>query len=137
MRRRQGTFVFALSGAPSSRRRNSGSRRCGARKATFASEGIPALHLAARRTDGEASNDRSLFRADGWIESNAGVQALALVDDQDFWRVADVAALPFDRPAALSAIGTSQARLSIADTRWLAQFVPVAKAVLAGDAGPS
>jgi hypothetical protein len=86
--------------------------------------------------DGEASNDRSLFRAEGWIERNAGVQALALLDDEGFWRVADVAALPLDRAAALSAIGTSQARLSIADTRWLAQFVPVAKAVLAGEAGP-
>ena len=86
--------------------------------------------------DGETSNDRSLFRAEGWIERNAGVQALALADDEDFWRIADVAALPLDRPAALSAIGTSQARLSIADTRWLAQFVPVTKAILAGDAGP-
>jgi hypothetical protein len=86
--------------------------------------------------DGETSNDRSLFRAEGWVERNAGVQALALVDDEDFWRIADVSALPLDRPAALSAIGTSQARLSIADTRWLAQFVPVAKAVLAGEAGP-
>lgn len=90
----------------------------------------------AGEEDGDASNDRSLFRAEGWIERNAGVQALALADDEDFWRIADVAALPLDRPAALSAIGTSQARLSIADTRWLAQFVPVAKAVLAGDAGP-
>lgn len=90
----------------------------------------------AGEADGEASNDRSLFRAEGWIERNAGVQALVLADDEDFWRVADVSALPLDRPAALSAIGTSQARLSIADTRWLAQFVPVAKAVLASDAGP-
>jgi hypothetical protein len=90
----------------------------------------------AGEEDGEASNDRSLFRAEGWIERNAGVAALALVDDEDFWRIADVAALPLDRPAALSAIGTAQARLSIADTRWLAQFVPVAKAVLAGEAGP-
>lgn len=86
--------------------------------------------------DGDASNDRSLFRAEGWIERNAGVQALALADDEEFWRIADVAALPLDRPAALSAIGSSQARLSITDTRWLAQFIPVAKAVLAGDAGP-
>ncbi|MDR6302505.1 hypothetical protein GGQ85_000176 [Nitrobacter vulgaris] len=86
--------------------------------------------------EGEDSNDRSLFCAEGWIEKNAGVQALALVDDDDFWRIADVAALPLDRPAALSAIGTSKARLSIADTRWLAQFVPVAKAVLAVEAGP-
>jgi hypothetical protein len=58
------------------------------------------------------------------------------VDDEGFCRVADLAALPLDRAEALSAIGTSQSRLSIADTRWLVQFVPVAKAVLAGEAGP-
>lgn len=95
------------------------------------------LLCVSRAGEGDdTSSQRLLFRAEGWIERNAGVQALAQADDEDFWRIVDVAALPLDRPDALSAIGTSQARLSIADTRWLAQFVPVAKAVLAGDAGP-
>lgn len=94
------------------------------------------LICVSRVGEEEGEKDRLLFHAEGWIERNAGVQALALVDDEGFWRIADVAALPLDPPAALSAIGTSQARFSIADTRWLAQFIPVAKAVLDGDAAP-
>jgi hypothetical protein len=86
--------------------------------------------------EGEASNDPSVFRAEGRIGRSAGVQALASIGDEGSRRVAEVSSLPFDPAAALSVIGTAPARLSIADARWLGQFVPVAKAVLKGEAGP-
>jgi hypothetical protein len=86
--------------------------------------------------EGEATNDPSAFRAEGWIERNAGVLALASVGNETFRRVVEISGLAFDPPAALNVIGAAPARLSIADARWLAQFVPVAKAVLKGEAGP-
>jgi hypothetical protein len=86
--------------------------------------------------DGEAANDPAIFRAEGWIDRNAGVLALASVGNETFWRVVEVSGLPLDAPAALSVIGAATARLLIADARWLALFVPVAQAVLQGEAGP-
>jgi hypothetical protein len=97
------------------------------------------LLCVSRADDGsdDGAKDRSVVFPQGWIERDAGAQALALAEDDGFDRVVDVAELPFDRVAALSAIGTSQgAHLSIAEARWLARFAPVAKAVLKADAGP-
>lgn len=131
-----------------------GVRLCAIRRAEFSPSGfwIETLRRAARRRsipkelllcvtragDGEeeASKDPSAFRAEGWIERNAGAQALASVVDEAFPRVVDVSSLPFDPPAALSAIGAAPLRLSISDARWLAQFAPVAKAILKGEATP-
>ena len=86
--------------------------------------------------EGEATSDPSALRAEGWIERNAGVVALASVGNETFRRVVEVSGLQPDAAAALSVIGAAAARLSIADALWLAQFVPVAKAVLKGEAGP-
>lgn len=82
----------------------------------------------------EATSDPSAFRAEGWIERNAGVVALASIGNETFPGVVEVSGLQSDAAAALSVIAA--ARLSIADARWLAQFVPVAKVVLKGEAGP-
>lgn len=85
--------------------------------------------------DEEPVKDPSIFRAEGWIERGAAGQALASIVDEAFARVAEVSGLPFDPAAALAATGKAQLRLSISDARWLAQFVPVAKAILKNDAG--
>ncbi len=89
----------------------------------------------ARDEEGDAANNPSLFRAEGWIERNAGIAALASIDNEGFRRVVDVSGLQSDATVALTVIGTATARLSIADARWLAEFIPVAKAVLKGEAG--
>jgi hypothetical protein len=86
--------------------------------------------------EGEATSDPSAIRAEGWIERNAGIVALASVGNETFQRVVEVSGHESDAAAALSVIGAATARLSIADARWLAQFVPVAKAVLKGEASP-
>lgn len=86
--------------------------------------------------EGEAASDLPVLRAEGWIERNAGVVALASGGNETFRRVVEVSVLQSDAAAALSVIGAATARLSIADARWLAEFVPAAKAVLKGEAGP-
>lgn len=86
--------------------------------------------------EGEAASDPLVFRAEGWIERNAGVVALASGGNEAFYRVVEISLLQSDAAAALSVIGAATARLSIADARWLDQFVPTAKAVLKGEAGP-
>jgi hypothetical protein len=83
--------------------------------------------------DDEAVGSASLFRAEGWVERSAGVAALASVGNGAFQRVVDVSAVGSDAAAALALIGAS--RLSITDARWFAEFVPMAKAVLKGEAG--
>jgi hypothetical protein len=95
------------------------------------------LLCVARAGDGEedSAKDPSAFRAEGWIERGTGARALASIVDEDFPRVADISALPFDPPAAMTVTGAAPPRLSISDARWLSQFVPVAKAILKGDAG--
>jgi hypothetical protein len=108
--------------------------RCAGKQRLLPKEFLLCVTRASDRAN-EASNDWS-FRAEGWIERNAGAEALASVGDENFRRVAEVSNLPFDPPAALSVIGAAAARFSIADALWLAQFVPVAKAVLKGEAGP-
>lgn len=94
------------------------------------------LLCVARAGDSEeeAAKDPSTFRAEGWIERTAGAHALASIVDEAFPRIADVSHLPLDPPAALAAMGTTPPHLSIADARWLAQLVPIAKAVLKADA---
>jgi hypothetical protein len=84
--------------------------------------------------EGEATSDPSAFRAEGWIERNAGVVALASLENEALRRIVDVSGLQSDAAAALSVIGAAAARLSIADATWLAQLVPVAKAVLKDEA---
>jgi hypothetical protein len=112
--------------------RSSSSRRAGKQR-SYPKE---LLLCVARASDGEeeAAKDPSAFRAEGWIERSAGARALASIVDEDFPRVADVSALPFDPPAAMTVTGSAPPRLSISDARWLSQFVPVAKAILKGDA---
>jgi hypothetical protein len=73
------------------------------------------------------------FRAEGWLERNAGVAALASTGNESFQRVIEPSGFAPDPAAALTLIGS--ARVSITNARWLAEFVPTAKAVLKGDAG--
>lgn len=86
-------------------------------------------------SDEEAPKQALVFRAEGWIDRSAGSHALAWIADEEFERVVDVSELPFDPAAALQVTATSKMRLSISEARWLAAFVPIAKAVLKEDAG--
>lgn len=83
--------------------------------------------------DMEAAGSPSSFRADGWIERSAAVAALASIGNDGFQRVVEISSVASDPAAAVALIGSS--RLSISDARWLAEFAPVVKAVLKGEAG--
>jgi hypothetical protein len=94
--------------------------------------------LCVTRADGEESesaSDPSAFRADGWIERNAGIAALAYMGNEGLRRIVEVSELQPDATAALTVLGTNPIRLSIGDAYWLAVLVPVANEVLKGDAG--
>jgi len=94
------------------------------------------LLCIARAGDAEdETKDPSAFRAEGWIDRTAGAHALSSIEDEAFARIVDLSHLALDPLAALAAMGTTPLRLPLADARWLAQFVPVAKAVLKADAG--
>ncbi|MDA9492360.1 hypothetical protein [Bradyrhizobium sp. CCBAU 11361] len=83
--------------------------------------------------EAEAAGSPPSFRAEGWLERSAGVAALASTGDESFQRVIEASDVAADPPAALALIGS--ARVSIINAKWLAEFVPTAKAALKGDAG--
>jgi hypothetical protein len=87
----------------------------------------------AGEAEAEAAGSPSSFRAEGWLERTAGVAALASIGDEKFRRVVEIPDVAADPAAALALIGS--ARVSIANARWLADFVPTAKAALKGEAG--
>jgi hypothetical protein len=93
------------------------------------------LLCIARAGDAEDEKDPSAFRAEGWIDRTAGAQALASIVNEAFAGIIDLAHLALDPAAALAAMGAAPPRLPLAEARWLAQLVPVAKAVLKTDAG--
>lgn len=84
--------------------------------------------------ESESASDPSAFRAEGWIERNAGVAALASMGSKGLRRIVEVSGVQPDATAALTVLGTAPTRLSIGDAHWLAVLVPVAKAVLKGEA---
>ncbi|MGY3511273.1 hypothetical protein [Bradyrhizobium lupini] len=91
------------------------------------------LLCVTRAGDESASESLSMsFRADGWLERTAGVAALMSDGDENFKRIVDLATVAPDPSAAMTLIGS--AAVSIADARWLATFVPIAKEVLKGEA---
>lgn len=91
------------------------------------------LLCLTRAGDESASESLSMsFRADAWLERTAGVAALMSDGDENFKRIVDVATVAPDPSAAMTLIGS--AAVSIADARWLATFVPIAKEVLKGEA---
>jgi hypothetical protein len=87
----------------------------------------------AGEVESAAEDAHSMFRADGWLDRNAGAAAAASMSEKGFQRVVEFSGVAADPSAAFALIGV--ARVSITDARWLAEFVPTAKAVLKGDAG--
>jgi hypothetical protein len=83
--------------------------------------------------EAEAAGSPLSFRAEGWLERNAGAAAVASMADESFLRVVEASGVAADPAAALALIGS--ARVSITNAKWLAEFAPTAKAVLKGDAG--
>ena len=139
------TLGHALSDA----RQSSTVRLCAIRRAELAPSQfwIDTLRRAGRQREfprgfllcvtraGDESASESLpmsFRADGWLERTAGVAALVSDGDENFKRIVDFATVAPDPSAAMTLIGS--AAVSIADARWLANFVPTAKEVLKGEA---
>jgi hypothetical protein len=140
-----------LGEALSATRREPKARLCAIRRAELSPSGfwIEGLRRAGKQRavpkefllcvtrsgdDGDSVKVPSAFRAEGWIDRNAGSHALASIVDETFERVADFSDLPSDPAAALRAMGSSQMKFSISEARWLARFVPVAKAILKGEA---
>ena len=98
---------------------------------------IPKELLVCIARSGDAKDEAkypSAFRADGWIDRTAGAQVLASIEDEAFARIADLTHLVADPTAAFAAMGASPPRVPLAEARWLAHLVPVAKAVLKTDA---
>ncbi|GLH76525.1 hypothetical protein SSBR45G_14330 [Bradyrhizobium sp. SSBR45G] len=83
--------------------------------------------------ESETAGSPLSFRAEGWLERNAGAAAVASLADESFLRFVDASGVAADQSAALALIGS--ARVSITNAKWLAGFAPTAKAILKGDAG--
>ncbi|MET4278537.1 MULTISPECIES: hypothetical protein [unclassified Bradyrhizobium] len=82
--------------------------------------------------ENESTGQASPFRAEGWLDRNAGAAALASIGDESSRCVVEMEGVASDPAAALPLVGS--ARLSLTDARWLAELVPISKAVLKGEA---